>query len=86
MAKEITMTREGGYYYRALAFHFTFVGLVLPFAGLAVLVAILNPFWFRESFFRWIETRINRIARWRDRIKYRLYLGCDPEMWHALKD
>lgn len=86
MTKEITMTREGGYYYRALAFHFTFVALALPIVGLFVLLAVINPLWFRESLFRWIENRINRIARWRDRIKYRLYLGTDPALWHALKD
>ena len=86
MTKEITMTKEGGFYYRALAFHFVFVALVLPFAGLAVALAVINPLWFRESLFRWIENRINKIARWRDRIKYRLYLGTDPELWHALKD
>ena len=86
MTKEITMTREGGYYYRALAFHFIFVGLALPVVGLFVLLAVINPLWFRESLFRWIENRINKIARWRDRIKYRLYLGTDPDLWHALKD
>ena len=23
---------------------------------------------------------------WRNRVTYRIYLGTDPEIWHALKD
>ena len=86
MTKEITMTREGGFYYRALAFHFMFVGIALPFVGIVILLSIINPLWFREDMFRWIEKYVNRMARWRDKIKYRLYLGADPAVWHALKD
>ena len=83
---DITMTKEGGFYYRALSFHWVFVALVFPFAAIAIILAVINPFWFREDLFRWIENRINRLARWRDKIKYRLYLGADPAVWHALKD
>ena len=86
MTKEITMTRTGGFYYRAMTFHFVFVALVFPFVLTVTLLAIINPLWFRESFFGLIETYIHKLTRWRDRIKYRLYLGTDPEVWHALKD
>lgn len=86
MTKEITMTRDGGFYYRALSFHFVFTGLVLPFVVLIVLFGIINPFWFREWMFQKIERNINKLARFRDKIKYRLYLGTDPEFWHKLKD
>jgi hypothetical protein len=83
---DITMTKEGGFYYRALSFHWVFVAAVFPFATIAIVLAVINPFWFREDMFRWIENRVNRLARWRDKIKYRLYLGADPAVWHALKD
>ena len=83
---DITMTRDGGFYYRALAFHFVFVALVLPFLAIITFLAIINPLWFREDMFRWVENRVNRLVRWRDKIKYRLYLGADPAVWHALKD
>lgn len=84
--KEIHMNKEGGYYYRALTWHWLFVFMALPFVFLAVVVCLLNPFWFRASLFNWVERRITDIAQWRDRIKYRIYLGTDPEVWHALKD
>jgi hypothetical protein len=56
-----------------------------PVLVLTVL-AIFNPFWFRDEFFNWVERTVNRITVWRNRITYRIYLGTDPEIWHALKD
>ena len=86
MTKEITMTKDGGFYYRATAFHFLFTYPILPVVLAVLLFAILNPFWFREDFMRWCEKSATNIARYRDKIKYRIYLGTDPEVWHALKD
>ena len=83
---DITMTRDGGFYYRALTFHFVFVALALPVLATITFLAIINPLWFREDMFRWVENRVNKLVRWRDKIKYRLYLGADPAVWHALKD
>ena len=51
---DITMTKEGGFYYRALSFHWVFVASVFPFATIAIVLAVINPFWFREDMFRWM--------------------------------
>ena len=86
MSKDITMTRDGGHYWRAVFVHWTIVTLVVvPFVVLIIL-ALVNPFWFRNGFFSWVERKANQVAAWRDRTKYRVYLGCDPAVWHALKD
>lgn len=86
MSREITMTREGGFYYRAIAWHWLIAALsILPFF-LLVALALLNPFWFRQDMFLTLDRWATRIARWRDRIKYRIYLGTDPAVWDALKD
>ena len=76
MNKEITLTPGDGRFYRAMAFHWVTV---------AVIAAILNPFWFRESMFDFVERQITQFSRWRNNVKYRIYLGCDPVVWHTLK-
>jgi hypothetical protein len=86
MTSNIEMTRDGGFYYRALAYHWAFVSVVIIPFGILVLLALINPFWFRHSFFNLMERWANQMARYRDRIKYKLYLGTDPAVWHALKD
>ena len=35
--------------------------------------------------FNWIEHRVTQFSRWRNNVKYRIYLGCDPVVWHTLK-
>ena len=86
MNKEIELTKDGGRFYRAMIFHYVFVGILFPFIVVLVIFAVLNPFWFRDTFFHWTENQVRKLALFRDKIKYRLYLGVDPEMWHALKD
>jgi len=86
MTKEITMTKEGGFYYRAMAVHVLFVSVAIVPVFCLTIMAMLNPLWFRQDMFHWIERLVNRIARWRDRVKYRAYLGYDPTVWDALKN
>lgn len=86
LPRDVTITKDGGYFYRCVAFRSIFTLMVLPFVLVAVILAILNPFWFRDSFFSWIEDYTSRIVRWRNYQQYRIYLGTDPTMWHALKD
>jgi hypothetical protein len=50
-----------------------------------LIIAIINPFWFRDGMFRFIETQVNKLSRWRNYTQYRIYLGCDPKVWHTLK-
>ena len=85
MNKEIELTPEGGRYYRAMTFHWFTVVLCMPFLAVALIVAILNPFWFRDSMFNFIERKINQFSRYRNHLKYKIYLGCDPVVWHTLK-
>jgi hypothetical protein len=85
MNKEITLTPEGGRFYRAMTFHWVSVIVCMPFLAVALLIAILNPLWFRDSMFNWVERRVNQFSRWRNNIKYHIYLGCDPKVWHTLK-
>jgi len=59
--------------------------VAVPFVVTLIILAILNPLWFRDSFFRWVENTVNRFAKWRNYRQYALYLGCDPEYWHTLK-
>lgn len=86
MTTQITMTPDGGNYRRAVVFHWAFTALVITPVLCVLLIAILNPLWFRDDFFAWVERSIHRISKWRDYHKYAIYLGTDPKMWHALKD
>jgi len=86
LPKEVTLTKEGGNFYRAMAFHYLVVTVAVVPVLTLLLLAIINPFWFRDSAFNWAERRVNQLSRWRNLVKYRIYLGTDPEMWHALKD
>lgn len=86
LPKEVILTPAGGRYFRAMAFHYASVIVFILPLTLALIVAILNPFWFRDSMFNFVERQVNRFARWRNYQKYRIYLGADPRMWHALKD
>ena len=85
MNKEIELTPQGGNYYRAMAFHWFIVGLLIVPVITVLLVAVINPFWFRNAMFEWVERRVNQLSRWRNYQKYRIYLGADPRMWHTLR-
>jgi hypothetical protein len=85
MNRVIELRPGEGNFYRAMAFHYAIVAIfLLPVIAL-LLVALLNPFWFRESLFNAIDKAFNRLSRWRNYTKYHIYLGCDPKVWHALK-
>jgi hypothetical protein len=71
---------------KTMAFRLALTWPVLPFVLILLLVAIINPFWFRDSMFNWIERQINAFSRWRDYHQYAIYLGADPRIWHTLKD
>lgn len=85
MNKEIELTPQGGNYYRAMTFHWMIVGLLIVPVIMVLLVAVINPFWFRNAMFEWVERRVNQLSRWRNYQKYRIYLGADPRMWHTLR-
>lgn len=85
LPKSVTMEKDGGLYYRAMAFRYAITYAILLPVLCVILIALINPLWFRDDFFRWVENTVNRIARWRNYNQYRIYLGTDPEMWHTLK-
>lgn len=85
MNKEIELTPQGGRYYRAMTFHWAIVALLIVPVIIVLLVAVINPFWFRNAMFEFVERRVNQLSRWRNYQKYRIYLGCDPQMWHTLR-
>jgi hypothetical protein len=86
LPKTVVLTRDGGRYWPAMAFHFAVTLAVLPGVLIALAIAVINPFWFRNDLFDVVERRINEFSRWRGYRQYSIYLGTDPRMWHALKD
>jgi hypothetical protein len=86
LPKTVVLTRDGGRYWPAMAFHFAVTLAVLPGVLIALIIAVINPFWFRNDLFDLVERRINEFSRWRGYRQYSIYLGTDPRMWHALKD
>lgn len=84
-SKEIQLRPGEGRYYRAMAFHWVTVSALIVPVCVALILAVINPFWFRDGMFRWIESKVNQLSRWRNYTQYRIYLGCDPKMWHSLK-
>ena len=85
MQKEIELRPGEGNYYWAMAFHWLVVGVAIVPVLIALILAIINPFWCRDSMFSWVERGVNRVSRWRNYKKYHIYLGTDPKLWHTLK-
>jgi hypothetical protein len=84
-SKEIELKPGEGNYYRAMSFHWVTVTVLIVPVVISLIIAIINPFWFRDGMFRFIETQVNKLSRWRNYTQYRIYLGCDPKVWHTLK-
>jgi hypothetical protein len=53
---------------------------------LMLLVGLLNPLWFRDSYLHWLQNTVENFSRWRNFKMYGIYLGMNPDVWHALKD
>lgn len=85
MPKQVELTASGGRFYRAMIFHHLVLAVAIVPVCTMIMIALLNPFWFRDAMFAWIERHINQFSRWRDYKKYSIYLGTDPRLWHALK-
>ena len=85
MNKEIELKPGEGNFYWAMAFHWLVVIVAIVPVLIVLILAIINPFWFRDSLFSWVERGVNRLSRWRNYKKYHIYLGTDPKLWHTLK-
>ena len=82
----VTMTPEGGRWWRMRIVHWSILVLLFPPIFLILCIFLLNPLWFRDDLLIWFENRVNEFSVWRNKLLYRIYLGADPEIWHALKD
>ena len=81
----VDYTKIGGRYYRAMAWFYSTVVLLLVPVLILLIVGLLNPLWFRDDYLRWLQNTIERLTARRNYVMYRLYLGTDPKVWHALK-
>jgi len=87
MKKEtVTMTPDGGNWWRMRITHYGILATLIIPVVLLLCVLLINPLWFRDDLLIWFEHKINEFSVWRNRLLYRIYLGMDPEVWHALKD
>jgi hypothetical protein len=50
-----------------------------------VLLAILNPFWFRNNMLSWTEQFARKLAIWRDETKYVKYYHDKAHLFDTLK-
>ena len=82
----VTMTKDGGNWYKMKFVHYAILSLVLLPVFALLVIFLLNPLWFRDDLLIWFENKIEAFGTWRNRFLYKIYLGMDPEVWHALKD
>lgn len=80
------MTPEGGNWWRMRVTHWSILTIMFLPILVVLCVFLLNPLWFRDDLLIWFENQINAFSVWRNKLLYRIYLGMDPEVWHALKD
>ena len=80
------MTPEGGNWWRMRVTHWSILTIMILPILVVLCVFLLNPLWFRDDLLIWFENKINAFSVWRNKLLYRIYLGMDPEVWHALKD
>ena len=85
LPESIVLTRDGGRFWPAVIFRHVFTLVVLIPIFLVLLIAVINPLWFRDGFFRWTESSVYKITQWRNYRVYSIYLGADPQIWHTLK-
>jgi len=82
---KVDYSRNGGRYYRAMTWFYTTVVILLVPVFILLLIGLLNPLWFRDDYLRWLQNSIERMTARRNYVMYRIYLGMDPKVWHALK-
>lgn len=82
----VTMTQDGGNWYRMKATHYCLLAFLIGPVFICLAICLVNPLWFRDDLLIWFENKVNEFSVWRNRLLYRIYLGMDPDVWHALKD
>lgn len=82
----VTMSPDGGNWYRMKAAHYGILAVCFLPIFVLLCIFLLNPLWFRDDLLIWFENKVNDFSIKRNKFLYRIYLGADPDMWHALKD
>jgi uncharacterized BrkB/YihY/UPF0761 family membrane protein len=86
MTRKYTIKKGHGNYYRSVTFYYFITFLIMfPLIVLALLV-VINPFWFRRAAADKFSNLCIGLNKWRNYKTYKIYLGADPTVWHALKD
>lgn len=67
-----------------LAFWSVTAPALIPFLVL-VLLAIMNPLWFRSDFINWTERFSRKVAEWRDEKTYVKYFYDKAHLFDKLK-
>jgi hypothetical protein len=68
-----------------IVFYFVTFFLAWPLI-ITLILAIFNPFWFRDDFLRWNEQFASRLARWRDNIKFVKYFDDKAHLFDTLRN
>jgi len=66
-------------------FYFVTAFCAIPLL-VTLLLAIVNPFWFRDDFLRWNERFAAKLAKWRDQISFVKYLDDKAHLFDKLRD
>ena len=67
-----------------IVFYFVTFWLAWPLI-FTLLLAIFNPFWFRDDFLRWNERFAARLARFRDNIPFVKYYDDKAHLFDMIK-
>ena len=67
-----------------IAFYFVTFWLAIPFL-FVVILAIFNPFWFRESFLRYTETLAGQLSKFRNELPLVKYYHDKAHLFDTLK-
>ena len=86
MKKQYTIQKGRGNYYRALTFHYSITLIIMIPLVILAFLTISNPFWFRQAAANKFSDLCIKLHNWRGYTTYKIYLGADPTVWHALKD
>lgn len=67
------MTRDGGNYFTAMVVHYI-LGIILATISLIlVAIRVLNPFWFREYFYIWVDDIVWKFVDFQMKVKRKVY-------------
>ena len=68
-----------------IVFYFVTFWLSLPLV-VTLLLAVFNPFWFRDDFLRWNERFAAKLAKFRDQLPFVKYLDDKAHLFDMLKE